>query len=151
MERENLAGDAKGKGASGSNREARSTEAPEALWHLPQDAGRFGVSCEAPQTLSAQPIRPMGELKGAATILGCLFLALSGLFARSVPISAFGGEPDYRQSTPRGLRMTQTGHGRSNFALMSLVKRGRRGWASSRTICVGSYRGYDRATVGVKP
>src|SRR6516225_9663852 len=29
MERENLAGDAKGKGASGSNREAKSTEAPE--------------------------------------------------------------------------------------------------------------------------
>ena len=29
MERENLAGDAKGKGASGSNREAESTEAPE--------------------------------------------------------------------------------------------------------------------------
>jgi len=29
VERENLAGDAKGKGASGSNREARSTEAPE--------------------------------------------------------------------------------------------------------------------------
>ena len=28
-ERENLAGDAKGKGASGSNREAESTEAPE--------------------------------------------------------------------------------------------------------------------------
>jgi hypothetical protein len=29
MERENLAGDAKGKGASGSNREAESTDAPE--------------------------------------------------------------------------------------------------------------------------
>src|SRR5215813_13567916 len=29
MERENLAGDAKGKGASGSHREAESTEAPE--------------------------------------------------------------------------------------------------------------------------
>src|SRR5262245_10775469 len=29
MERENLAGDAKGKGASGSNREAKSTDAPE--------------------------------------------------------------------------------------------------------------------------
>jgi hypothetical protein len=28
-ERENLAGDAKGKGASGSNREAESTDAPE--------------------------------------------------------------------------------------------------------------------------
>jgi hypothetical protein len=29
MERENLADDAKGKGASGSNREAESTDAPE--------------------------------------------------------------------------------------------------------------------------
>ena len=29
MERENLAGDAKGKGASGCNREAESTDAPE--------------------------------------------------------------------------------------------------------------------------
>jgi hypothetical protein len=29
MERENLAGDAKGKGASGANREAESTDAPE--------------------------------------------------------------------------------------------------------------------------
>jgi hypothetical protein len=29
MERENLPGDAKGKGASSSNREAKSTEAPE--------------------------------------------------------------------------------------------------------------------------
>jgi hypothetical protein len=29
MERENLASDAKGKGASGSNREAESTDAPE--------------------------------------------------------------------------------------------------------------------------
>jgi hypothetical protein len=29
MERENLAGDAKGKGASGSNREAENTDAPE--------------------------------------------------------------------------------------------------------------------------
>ena len=29
MERENLNGDAKGKGASGSNREAESTDAPE--------------------------------------------------------------------------------------------------------------------------
>jgi hypothetical protein len=29
MERENLIGDAKGKGASGSNREAESTDAPD--------------------------------------------------------------------------------------------------------------------------
>src|ERR1700736_2355787 len=37
MERENLAGDAKGKGASGSNREAESTDAPE----------RGGLSCSS--------------------------------------------------------------------------------------------------------
>ena len=36
----------------------------------------------------------------------CLQLARSGLFAQSIPISAFGGEPDYRQSAPRGLKMT---------------------------------------------
>ena len=36
-ERENLAGDAKGKGASGSNREAESTDAPE----------RGGLSCSS--------------------------------------------------------------------------------------------------------
>src|SRR5712671_6808432 len=37
MERENLAGDGKGKGASGSNREAESTDAPE----------RGGLSCSS--------------------------------------------------------------------------------------------------------
>jgi hypothetical protein len=38
MERENLAGDGKGKGASGSNREAESTDAPE----------RGGLPCGIP-------------------------------------------------------------------------------------------------------
>ena len=40
-ERENLAGDAKGKGASGSNREAESTDAPErgGLLRISDEAG----------------------------------------------------------------------------------------------------------------
>jgi hypothetical protein len=44
-ERENLAGDAKGKGASGSNREAESTDAPErgGLLHSSDDAGVMPV------------------------------------------------------------------------------------------------------------
>src|SRR6201982_3233385 len=41
MERENLAGDAKGKGASGSNREAESTDAPE-RGGLPHSSGEAG-------------------------------------------------------------------------------------------------------------
>ena len=41
MERENLAGDAKGKGASGANREAESTDAPErgGLLRISDEAG----------------------------------------------------------------------------------------------------------------
>ena len=42
MERENLAGDAKGKGASGSNREAESTDAPE-RGGLPCSSAEAGV------------------------------------------------------------------------------------------------------------
>jgi hypothetical protein len=42
MERENLAGDAKGKGASGSNREAESTDAPE-RGGLPRSSNEAGV------------------------------------------------------------------------------------------------------------
>src|SRR5436853_4542545 len=42
MERENLAGDAKGKGASGSNREAESTDAPE-RGGLPRSSYEAGV------------------------------------------------------------------------------------------------------------
>ena len=41
-ERENLAGDAKGKGASGSNREAESTDAPE-RGGLPRSSDETGV------------------------------------------------------------------------------------------------------------
>src|SRR6516162_8076867 len=43
-------------------------------------------------------------------------LALSGLSARSIPTSAFGGEPDYRQSAPRRLRMTHSALRRPVFA-----------------------------------
>src|SRR6266480_6578649 len=42
MERENLAGDVKGKGASGSNREAESTDAPE-RGGLPCSSAEAGV------------------------------------------------------------------------------------------------------------
>src|SRR5712671_6377053 len=42
MERENLAGDGKGKGASGSNREAESTDAPERDG-LPRSSDEAGV------------------------------------------------------------------------------------------------------------
>src|SRR6266851_9868355 len=42
LERENLAGDAKGKGASGSNREAESTDAPE-RGGLPRSSDEAGV------------------------------------------------------------------------------------------------------------
>ena len=41
MERENLAGDAKGKGTSGSNREAESTDAPE-RGGLPRSSAEAG-------------------------------------------------------------------------------------------------------------
>src|ERR1700676_4559205 len=41
-ERENLAGDAKGKGTSGSNREAESTDAPE-RGGLPRSSDEAGV------------------------------------------------------------------------------------------------------------
>src|SRR6516165_12427742 len=43
-------------------------------------------------------------------------MALSGLSARSIPTSAFGGEPDYRQSAPRRLRMTHSALRRPVFA-----------------------------------
>jgi hypothetical protein len=42
MERENLTGDVKGKGASGSNREAESTDAPE-RGGLPRSSNEAGV------------------------------------------------------------------------------------------------------------
>src|SRR6266436_1854212 len=48
MERENLAGDGKGKGASGSNREAESTDAPE----------RGGLPCSSDE---ARVIRIPGD------------------------------------------------------------------------------------------
>src|SRR5260370_37860269 len=47
-ERENLAGDAKGKGASGSNREAESTDAP-VRGGLPRRSVEEGVMPEEPR------------------------------------------------------------------------------------------------------
>src|SRR2546429_24842 len=47
-ERENLAGDAKGKGASGYNREAESTDAPE-RGGLPRSSDEAGVMLVEPR------------------------------------------------------------------------------------------------------
>ena len=67
MERENLAGDAKGKSTSGSNREAESTDAPERGglprssddtavmvverrgWVIAADVGQLGYTREEPE------------------------------------------------------------------------------------------------------
>ena len=50
-ERENLAGDAKGKGASGSNREAESTDAPE----------RGGLPCSSDEAGNARGVKGAGH------------------------------------------------------------------------------------------
>ena len=50
-ERENLAGDAKGKGASGSNREAESTDAPE----------RGGLPCNSDEA-GVMPVERRGQV-----------------------------------------------------------------------------------------
>src|SRR5438067_4065304 len=59
-ERENLAGDAKGKGASGSNREAESTDAPErgGLLRTSDEAGVMPVERreQAIAICSGQPV-----------------------------------------------------------------------------------------------
>src|ERR1700704_2358741 len=60
MERENLAGDAKGKGASGSNREAESTDAPERDG-LPRSSDEAGVMLvERRGRVSAVELGPTG-------------------------------------------------------------------------------------------
>src|SRR6202521_5076526 len=59
MERENLAGDAKGKGASGSNREAESTDAPE-RGGLPRSSDEAG-SCPWSKGGRSSPLT-MGQL-----------------------------------------------------------------------------------------
>ena len=48
MERENLAGDVKGKGASGSNREAESTDAPERGGLPRRELRRLRAACLHP-------------------------------------------------------------------------------------------------------
>src|SRR6202030_4684189 len=68
MERENLAGDVKGKGASGSNHEAESTDAPErgglpckssSFWSPPKQ--RFNPALESQRQLSL--IRPANAVR----------------------------------------------------------------------------------------
>jgi hypothetical protein len=56
-ERENLAGDAKGKGTSGSNREAESTDAPE-RGGLPRSSDEAGV----------MPAEPRGQVTRAEIV-----------------------------------------------------------------------------------
>ena len=73
MERENLAGDAKGKGASGSNREAESTDAP-ARGGLPRSSNEAAVMAverrgQAIAVELGQPVRrdePIVQRKAAA-------------------------------------------------------------------------------------
>ena len=73
MERENLTGDAKGKGASGSNREAESTDAPE-RGGLPRSSAEAAVmAVERRRQVIAvdlgQPVRreePFVQRKAAA-------------------------------------------------------------------------------------
>src|SRR5215470_11714717 len=72
-ERENLAGDGKGKGASGSNREAESTDAPE-RGGLPRSSAEAAVMVverrgQAIGVDLGQPVRrdePIGQRKAAA-------------------------------------------------------------------------------------
>ena len=59
MERENLAGDAKGKGTSGSNREAESTDAPE-RGGLPRSSDEAG-QCPWSQGGGSSPLS-LGQL-----------------------------------------------------------------------------------------
>ena len=73
MERENLAGDAKGKGASGSNREAESTNVPE-RGGLPRSSAEAAVMAaerrgQAIGVELGQPVRrdePIVQRKAAA-------------------------------------------------------------------------------------
>src|SRR5262245_15130139 len=75
MERENLAGDAKGKGASGSNREAESTDAPE-RGGLPRSSAEGSVTeLERRRRVTAvdlgQPVRreePVVQRTAAAVV-----------------------------------------------------------------------------------
>ena len=75
MERENLAGDAKGKGASGSNRKAESTDAPE-RGGLPRSSAEVAVMAaerrgQVIAVDSGQPVRreePFVQRKAAAFV-----------------------------------------------------------------------------------
>src|ERR1700732_1563257 len=64
MERENLAGDAKGKGTSGSNREAESTDAPE-RGGLPRSSDEAG-ECPWSKGGRSSPLT-MGQLGQTGT------------------------------------------------------------------------------------
>src|SRR6266705_6281929 len=67
-ERENLAGDAKGKGASGSNREAESTDAPE-RGGLPRSSDEAGVMpVERRGQVSAVELGPTGGARRSPNV-----------------------------------------------------------------------------------
>ena len=66
-ERENLAGDAKGKGASGSNREAESTDAPE-RGGLPRSSDEVGVMpMERREQVIAVELGQLGQTRRSPT------------------------------------------------------------------------------------
>ena len=74
VERENLAGDAKGKGASGSNREAKSTEAPE-RGGLPRGSDEGSVMELSPQLPNPAPTIPIGARSSGAFSQGGVAVA----------------------------------------------------------------------------
>jgi hypothetical protein len=67
MERENLAGDAKGKSTSGSNREAESTDAPE-RGGLPRSSDEAGSSLLSLGQLGKTGRSPKFQRKAAAFV-----------------------------------------------------------------------------------
>src|SRR5260370_41568228 len=81
-ERENLAGDAKGKGTSGSNREAESTDAPE-RGGLPRSSAEAG-ECPWSNAGGSSPLSfgQLGHTRGSPTV------------QRKAAASARGHEPD---------------------------------------------------------
>src|SRR4030095_16925717 len=98
MERENLAGDGKGKGASGSNREAESTDAPE-RGGLPCSSDESGaVRVERRGRVIAVELGPTGGARRSPKVQ-----RKAAAFARwHEPDDARGSTPDL-SACPGGL------------------------------------------------
>src|SRR5258707_344281 len=111
-ERENLAGDAKGKGASGSNREAESTDAPE----------RGGLPCSSDEAGVM-----LVERRGRSPTLGASQLATGG-----APILDGRRQPSFGGTS----RMTRECHVRICERLGVKLP----GPTRHRTVCSGSPR-----------